>query len=45
MQQAAGAGRGISELILHGRYTTLDLSDLDVGRVAAGRPLRELNII
>ncbi len=38
MQQAAGAGRGISELILHGRYRTLDLSDLDVGRVAAGRP-------
>ncbi len=45
MQQAAGAGRGISELILHGRYTTLDLSDLDVARVPAGRPLRELNII
>ena len=45
MQQAAGAGRGISELILHGRYTTLDLSDLDVARVPARRPLRELNII
>lgn len=45
MQQAAGAGRALSELILHGRYTTLDLSDLDVGRVAANRPLRELNII
>jgi FAD-dependent oxidoreductase domain-containing protein 1 len=45
MQQAAGAGRGISELILHGQYRTIDLSDLDVSRVDAGRPLRELNII
>ncbi len=45
MQQSAGAGRGISELILHGRYTTLDLSELDVARVPEGRPLRELNII
>ena len=45
MQQAAGAGRGISELILHGQYRTIDLSDLDVTRVEAGRPLRELNII
>ena len=45
MQQAAGVGRGISELILHGGYRSLDLSALDVGRVAAARPLRELNII
>ena len=45
MQQAAGAGRGVSELILHGRYTTLDLADLDVARVPEGRELRELNII
>ena len=45
MQQAAGAGRGVSELILHGRWTTLDLGDLDVSRVGQGRALRELNII
>ncbi len=45
MQQAAGVGRGISELILHGGYRSLDLSDLHVGRIPAGRPLRELNII
>lgn len=45
MQQAAGVGRGISELILYGGYRSLDLSPLEVGRVAAGRPLRELNII
>ena len=45
MQQAAGVGLGISELILHGAYESLDLSALDVGRIPAGRPLRELNII
>jgi len=45
MQQAAGVGRGISELILHGGYQTQDLSALDVGRIGAGRKLRETNII
>ena len=45
MQQSAGAGRAISELLLHGRYTTLDLSALDVGRVRTGRKMLELNII
>ncbi len=45
MQQAAGAGRAVSELILHGRFTTLDLSELDVGRLATGRKMLELNII
>ena len=44
MQQAAGVGRGISELILHGAYRSLDLSALDVARIPAGRPMRELNI-
>ena len=45
MQQSPGVGRGIAELILHGAYRTLDLSALDVGRVAAGRPMLERNII
>jgi len=45
MQQSPGVGRGISELILHGAYRTLDLSPLAMTRIAANRPLRELNII
>ena len=45
MQHSPGVGRGISELILHGAYRTLDLSPLAVTRIAANRPLRELNII
>jgi len=45
-QERAGmVGRGMAELILHGRFTTLDLSALGFERVAARRPLRELNVI
>lgn len=45
MQHSPGVGRGMSELILHGVYRTLDLSPLAMTRVAANQPLRELNII
>jgi FAD-dependent oxidoreductase domain-containing protein 1 len=45
MQQAPVVGRGIAELILTGRYVTLDLSDLGVGRLIENHPLRELNVI
>ena len=45
MQQAPIVGRGIAELILHGRFTTLDLSELLFARIAANRPLREENVI
>ncbi len=45
MQQAAAAGRGISELVLYERFTTLDLSPLGFRRLLEGRPLLERNVI
>jgi glycine/D-amino acid oxidase-like deaminating enzyme len=41
LQQAPAAGRGIAELILHGRYATLDLAALGPARFRAGRPIVE----
>ena len=45
LQQAPAVGRGIAELIVHGRYATLDLSELGYDRIAARRPLLERNVI
>lgn len=44
-QQAPAVGRGLAELIVHGRYRSLDLSDLGLARVVRGEPLRERAII
>ena len=45
MQQGPVVGRGMAELILHGRFTTLNLAALGFERIADKRPLRELNVI
>jgi len=45
LQQAPAVGRGLAELVVHGRYRTLDLSELGYERVLAKRPLLERNVI
>lgn len=45
MQQSPAVGRGIAELIVHGRYLSLDLSELSVGRVVEGRRVLEEGVI
>ena len=44
-QQAAGAGRAVAELIVHGAFQTIDLTRLGYARIAEGRPLPERNVI
>ncbi|MDJ0841144.1 MAG: FAD-binding oxidoreductase [Acidobacteriota bacterium] len=45
LQQAPAVGRALAELVIHGRYVTLDLSRLDFARFAENRLLMERNII
>ncbi|QCP53622.1 FAD-binding oxidoreductase [Trinickia violacea] len=45
LQQGPATGRGVSELILRGRYTSLDLSALNWERVLENRPIVEKNVV
>ena len=45
LQQAPGAGNAIAELILHGRFLTIDLARFGYERIAKGHPLKEINVI
>ena len=45
LQQSPAVGRGLAELIVEGRYASLDLGDLGFERIPAKRPLLERNVI
>jgi glycine/D-amino acid oxidase-like deaminating enzyme len=45
LQQGPATGRGVSELILHGTFTTLDLSALGFERILQNRPIVEKNVL
>ena len=45
LQQSPAVGRGIAEHVLTGGWESLDLSDLSIDRMIAGRAFRELAIV
>lgn len=45
LQQSPAVGRGLAELIVHGAFQTLDLTDFAYERILQNRPLLEKNVI
>jgi glycine/D-amino acid oxidase-like deaminating enzyme len=45
LQQSPAVGRGVAELLVHGRYRTLDLAPLAFDRLERGEPIVELNVV
>jgi len=45
LQQSPATGRAVAELIVHGRFVSLDLTLFGYERLMSGRPVKELNII
>ncbi len=45
LQQSPAAGRAVAELIVHGRFRSLDLTNLLYARIAEGRPVKEANVV
>lgn len=45
LQQSPAIGRGLSELLIYGRFQTLDLSPLGYGRIARNEPFLEKAVI
>jgi len=45
LMHAPGVGRAMAELILHGRYETIDLGRFGWQRIVDGTPVREAGII
>jgi len=45
LQHSPATGRAVAELIVHGRFISLDLTIFGYERLIAGRPVKELNVI
>jgi sarcosine oxidase len=45
IQQSPATGRAIAELIVHGRFLTIDLARFGYERFALNRPIHELNVV